>query len=362
MIISNAQIGMAAQRDYREELHVTEQLEFWRDQPVMLEPTRAEVILPPEPEVDLSQAGSLLAMYRISETLDLTGSMDSRTRLNKIIIESMYKAITGAELRVTSVGDLRAKQGSKVESLSVDTAPPSSAVAQAAAQLTVVRSAGPGLIYQRHERYQEQESMRFQAVGVVHTADGREIDFSVAMKMSREFVQESNLQIEAGSKKVDPLVINFDGLGAALSQTRFEFDLDSDGTAEQIASLRPGSGYLALDRNGDGSINNGSELFGPSSGRGFAELAAYDEDGNNFIDEGDSIYHQLRIWSMNEDGSTQLMALGDKNIGAIFLGHVTSSFQLKDEQNNSLGEVVNSGVYLTEDGKVGVVQEINLTV
>jgi hypothetical protein len=182
------------------------------------------------------------------------------------------------------------------------------------------------------------------------------------MNMNREFVQESNLHIEAGSKKIDPLVINFDGLGASLSQTRFEFDLDSDGTTEQIASLRPGSGYLALDHNGDGIINNGSELFGPSSGRGFAELAVYDEDGNNFIDEGDSIYQQLRIWMTNEDGSTQLAALGDKNIGAIFLGHVSSPFQLKDANNQSLGEVVNSGIYLTESGGVGVVQEINLTV
>jgi hypothetical protein len=60
--------------------------------------------------------------------------------------------------------------------------------------------------------------------------------------------------------------------------------------------------------------------------------------------------------------NSQLMGLGDKHIGAIFLGHVTSPFQLKDEQNRSLGEVVNSGVYLTEGGNVGVVQEINLTV
>jgi hypothetical protein len=64
----------------------------------------------------------------------------------------------------------------------------------------------------------------------------------------------------------------------------------------------------------------------------------------------------------NEDGSTQLAALGDKNIGAIFLGHVSSSFQLKDTNNQALGEVVNSGIYFKEDGGVGVVQEINLRV
>lgn len=356
MIISNAWIGMAAQQDYREEHSVSERLEFWSDQPASppIERTMAELVEPPVPDVDLSRAGSLLAMYKTHQTLDLDTSMDARSRLNLMIIESMYKSIMGAELKITTFGD-NGEKATRVKSLNVDTEPPTRLVESRV-------NAGPGLVYQRHERYQEQESMRFHAAGVIRTADGREIDFSVAMHMSREFIQESNLQLQAGSQKIDPLVINFDGLGAQLSQTRFEFDLDNNGTAEQIASLRSGSGYLALDRNGDGAINNGSELFGPSSGRGFAELAAYDEDGNNFIDEADSIYHQLRIWMTNEDGTSQLAALGDKNIGAIFLGHVTSPFQLKDAQNNSLGEVANSGIYLTEDGKAGVIQEINLTV
>lgn len=353
MIISNALIGMATQREYREEHSVTERLEFWTGQPApVVSPGVADQQPDPSVTVDLSRAGSVLAMHRQSQTLDLNAPLDPRSRLNKMILEAMFNAVTGNEMSLSTPTEL--KSDGKAQTLTVDTAPPAQAVA--------IRNTGPGLVYQRHERYQEQETMHFQAVGVVRTADGREIEFSVAMNMSREFVQESNLDIQAGSKKIDPLVINFDGQGAALSQTRFEFDLDNNGTTEQIASLRPGSGYLALDRNGDGSINNGSELFGPSSGRGFAELAVYDEDGNNFIDEADSIYKQLRIWTTNEDGSSQLAALGDKNIGAIFLGHVSSPFQLKDANNQSLGEVVNSGVYLKEDGGVGMVQEINLTV
>jgi hypothetical protein len=353
MIISNALIGMTTQRDYREEYSVTERLEFWTDQQEPVPVRVAEDQLqPPSVTVDLSRAGSVLALHRQSQTLDLSAPLDPRSRLNKMILEAMFNAVTGNEMNVSTPSEL--KSNAQGQTLAVDTAPPT--------QAAVTRSTGPGLVYQRQERYQEQETMRFQAVGVVRTADGREIEFSVAMNMSREFVQESNLELQAGSKKIDPLVINFDGRGTTLSQTRFEFDLDNNGTTEQIASLRPGSGYLALDRNGDGNINNGSELFGPSSGRGFAELAVYDEDGNNFIDEGDSIYKQLRIWTTNEDGSTQLAALGDKNVGAIFLGHVSSPFQLKDAHNQSLGEVVNSGIYLKEDGSVGVVQEINLTV
>ncbi|WP_198159248.1 hypothetical protein [Methylomonas lenta] len=142
-----------------------------------------------------------------------------------------------------------------------------------------------------------------------------------------------------------------------------QFDIDANGSLEKIATLKSNSGMLALDKNQDGKINHGSELFGPISGNGFAELANYDEDNNPFIDEADSIYKQLRIWQRHADGSQQLLALGEKNIDAIFLGHITSPFQLKAEENNrSLGEVASSGIYLNGNGQVGSVQQINFTV
>jgi hypothetical protein len=355
MIIANSTIQMTAQQDYREERSVRERLEVWGGDRPANSGTEPESLLElPSVKVDFSSTGSVLAMHRQQQTVDLSSPLDSRSRLNLMILEAMFKGITGREIQVFAPADLQGQGSNGVQSLTVDGVPPAQ---------TLARAAEPGLVYQRQERYVEQERMSFNAQGTVRTTDGRQIDFSVALNMSREFVQESNLEIRAGSAvKIDPLVINFDGLGAALTQTRFEFDLDSDGTAEQIASLRPGNGYLALDRNGDGIINNGSELFGPTTGRGFAELAVFDEDGNNFIDEGDSIYHQLRIWMINEDGSSQLAALGDKNIGAIFLGHVSSPFQLKSADNQSLGEIAHSSIYLTENGKVGVVQEINITV
>jgi hypothetical protein len=56
------------------------------------------------------------------------------------------------------------------------------------------------------------------------------------------------------------------------------------------------------DRNGDGAIDHGRELSGATTGDGFAELAAYDEDGNGWIDENDSIYQHLRIWSKDAQG------------------------------------------------------------
>lgn len=347
MIIANAQISMVAQHEYHEQHSLRETASLWMGPvEVAAEPVSKPIA---SVNVDLSKAGSLLARYQNAQTLDLNSDLDSRSRLNLMILEAIFEAISGRSLDVKEPKEVTGDEGPK--ELHVDTALPS----------RNIRTANGNDVYQRYERYEEHESMQFQAQGVVRTQDGREISFNVDLSMSRDFVQESNLEMKR-VQMIDPLVINFDGLGAQLGQTKFSFDLDSNGTEEQLAMLKTGSGFLALDRNRDNIINNGSELFGPSTGRGFSELAKYDEDGNQFIDEADSIYNKLRIWMMNEDGSSQLMALGDKNIGAIFLGHVSSPFQLKDADNNSLGAIANSGIYLKETGGVGVVQELDLSV
>ncbi len=209
----------------------------------------------------------------------------------------------------------------------------------------------------------EEEHTAFSAQGIVKTADGREINIELQLNMSRRFMEEQSIQIRTGEQRLkDPLVLNFSGNAAQLSESTFTFDLDSDGREDQVAVLGPNSGFLALDKNGDGTINDGSELFGTQSGNGFADLARYDQDGNQWIDEGDDIYSQLRIWSRDSDGNEQLFALGQKGVGAIYLGNVATQFDLKDSSNALQGQVVSSGLFLKEDGGVGTAQQIDLVV
>lgn len=146
-----------------------------------------------------------------------------------------------------------------------------------------------------------------------------------------------------------------------MQDTRFEFDLDADGQKEQIALLSPGNAYLALDKNEDGQINDGSELFGPTAGQGFYELAKYDEDKNQFIDEADSIYDHLRLWFRDANGQERLIGLGDKNVGAIYLGHLNTPFELQQNQH-TLGDLASTGIYLNENGTTGFIQQIDLRV
>lgn len=362
MIINQAQISMNAHHEYHE---IRESSDQW-----VLAPAPSISRPPPESDasvsnlsdrVDISAAGSLLAMQRERQALDLDAPMDERSRLNLMILQAVFEAMTGRPLTV-NVPDRpqeipSAKVNSQISALTVKTPPPR-------AQRNLTPGNSSVTVYQRQERVEEQEILRFNSTGVIKTRDGNEIRFAVTLGMHREFLQESRLAViqPGAANKIDPLVINFDGKGVGLSQTRFAFDLDSDGVVEQIANLRAGNGFLALDKNNDGVINSGTELFGPDTGRGFIELAAYDEDGNQFIDEADSIYQKLRVWIVNDDGSSQLVALGDKHLGAMYIGHMTTPFQLTDNHNNTLGEVTHSGIYVTDTGGVGLIQEVDYRV
>jgi len=222
---------------------------------------------------------------------------------------------------------------------------------------------GWGMEYDYHEEYHEVEQVNFSASGAVVTADGKEISFSLDLSMSREFHESSSIQIRAGDARlVDPLIINYDGPAADLTDAKFSFDLDNDGQEEDISFVGPGSGFLVFDRNDDGSINDGSEMFGPQTGHGFSELSRYDVDGNGWLDEVDPMYDKMGIWSRSFEGNDQIFSLAEKNIGALFLGSVSSPFTLGNQVGDINGEIKESSVFLRENGSIGTIQEIDLAV
>lgn len=211
--------------------------------------------------------------------------------------------------------------------------------------------------------FTDREVTCFSTTGSVQTADGRCIDFHLNLEMSREFTQATATQFNRKTFCVDPLVINLGDSPASFSDQTFFFDLNSDGREEELAQLSAGSGFLALDKNGDGRINDGSELFGTQSGDGFKDLAAYDRDGNGWIDENDSVFKDLKIWTKDADGSHRLIAIGEAGIGAIYLGNASTQFSLNDsETNRTQGIIRSTGIFLKEDGGVGTVQHVDYVV
>jgi hypothetical protein len=223
--------------------------------------------------------------------------------------------------------------------------------------------AGWGLEYDYKKVEGESERTSFSSSGLIKTADGKEIVVDVSLEMSRERIDITELSVRAGdAKKVDPLVVNFNGTAAALTESKIGFDLNADGKQESISFLRSGSGFLVLDKNGDGAINDGGELFGPTTGNGFAELAAYDEDRNGWIDESDGAYGNLGVWTRTADGTDVLSGLKESNVGAIYLKSAFTPFDLKNSDNETDGEVRSTGVYLQESGQAGTVQHVDLNV
>ncbi len=315
--------------------------------------------------VHFSQAA--LASQPIKQVAPEDAELSPEDEPKLALLISMIEALTGKKIKLISPkklsDEMQATQAQTQETSAalqkVQSQQPASGQPAAAPQ-----RAGYGVEYDYYERHYEAEKTTFAAEGVIQTQDGKTIQFSVDLSMSREFQREQSVSVRAGDaliKVKDPLVLNFNGNAAELTTTHYSFDIDSDGRQDQIAFVSPDSGFLALDRNKDGVINDGSELFGPATGQGFAELAAYDEDGNQWIDENDSIYQNLRIWSKDAGGRDQLVGLGERGVGAIYLGHITTPFDLKDSANNLQGQIRDTSVFLSENGAPGTVQQIDLT-
>ena len=209
----------------------------------------------------------------------------------------------------------------------------------------------------------ESETTCFATTGTAVTADGRSLNFNISVEMSRSFVEMAEDKIDFGQPRLcDPLVINLNTNVASVSDQKFFFDIDADGEKEEISMLGKDSGYLALDTNADGIINDGSELFGTQSGNGFKDLLAHDADGNGWIDEADSIFEKLKIWTMDENGNSTLIDLKEAGVGAIYLGYENTEYSLKNEAHETNAVIQKTGLFLYENGLSGTMQQLDLAV
>ncbi|MBR1816436.1 MAG: hypothetical protein IJ763_07020 [Lachnospiraceae bacterium] len=216
---------------------------------------------------------------------------------------------------------------------------------------------------QRVVSYEEHETTNFSAYGQARTEDGRTIDFNVDLVMSRSYMEYMEYNIPMlENALLDPLVVNVSSATADISDQTFMFDLDGDETEEEINMLGKGSGFLALDLNEDGIINDGNELFGTKTGDAFGDLRKYDSDGNGWIDENDEIFSKLKVWCKDANGNDILMDLKEANIGAIFLGEQSTEYTMNGSDGGRNGIIRSTGFFLRENGSVGTVQHVDMGV
>ena len=133
---------------------------------------------------------------------------------------------------------------------------------------------------------------------------------------------------------ITPIVIDLDGNGIrtlARSDDSSGFDLFGNGNLVKSGWISGSDGFLAVDRNGNGRIDDISELFGGNAkGAGFAQLASFDSNGDGVLNDLDEAFGQLMIWrDINGNRSTdggELMTLAQAGVASLTLAYTELPF------------------------------------
>ncbi len=182
------------------------------------------------------------------------------------------------------------------------------------------------------------------------------IDEAASLKAFASLYEKSLSWVDGA----DPLVLDLDGDGietVSLGDSNVYFDHDGDFFAEKTGWLSGDDGFLALDKDGNGRIDDISELFGGVGLSGFGVLGVYDEaanggNGDGVIDAGDLIWSELRVWQdVDQDGesaASELSTLEDLGIVSISLN--SSALDIVTPQGTTL---VGTSTFARADGSTG---------
>jgi len=162
--------------------------------------------------------------------------------------------------------------------------------------------------------------------------------------------------------RISPLSFDLDGDGietTALYDTSVFFDIDGDGFAEKVGWIGPDDGQLAIDTNGDGIINDITELFGDDIMPAYDKLALYDSNGDGVINDQDDDYANLLVWrDINQDGysdANELFALTDPSIQIKEISLAEQPLDLYDNENYISG----SSSFTRYDNTTGTMYDVH---
>ncbi|MDP2698881.1 hypothetical protein [Thalassospira sp.] len=175
---------------------------------------------------------------------------------------------------------------------------------------------------------------------------------SISITDFQAHIEQVRLEI-LGITQQDPLILDLDGNGIDVTSLDdgIVFDIDGNGTQDRTAWVAGNDALLALDRNNNGIIDDGTELFGDQNGAvdGFAELAKYDENRDDRIDRNDSVFSSLIL--LFADGSQK--NLQEHGIESINLAVITPL-----DRELVGGLLVASADFQRDDGSIGTVGEV----
>ncbi len=189
--------------------------------------------------------------------------------------------------------------------------------------------------------------------------------FEIAMKFRKQVDSNKRIGIsleELGIREADPLVLDIAGDGIDLTRAGegAVFDIDADGKPDQTAWVRGDDALLVLDRNENGKIDDGSELFGDQNGaaHGFVELAKHDNNKDGRINRLDPVFKALKLYQdINRNGKVEnqeLFSLQQLGIKALNLNF----FQTNQKINGN--SLILSGSFERENGTSGQLADVLL--
>jgi len=169
------------------------------------------------------------------------------------------------------------------------------------------------------------------------------------------------------SVTTSPIALDLNGDGIATTNVKdgAYFDHDGNGFAEQTGWVNSDDGLLVMDRNGDGVINDGKELFGnqtilnngTKASNGFQALSELDENKDGKIDANDSAFSQLKIWQdIDGDGyssADELFTLDELGIQSINTGYTDTN--ITDANGNTIKQ---TGSFTKSDGSTGDASDV----
>jgi len=210
---------------------------------------------------------------------------------------------------------------------------------------------GEGDIESTIQDFLDQINKAFRSAGIDMSATGMQLEF--------EFEYSESAQVTEQVQSSDPLTLDLNGDGVSLSHYSqgASFDITGTGRVVTTAFVTGGDAFLAMDRNGNGAIDSGRELFGDQRGaaNGFEELARVDSNRDGLINSQDASYGQLRLFRDNGNGRTEqgeLMSLLQAGIAEINLRYANVS--LNAAGDNKLAQV---GQFRRTDGTTGQVAD-----
>lgn len=190
-------------------------------------------------------------------------------------------------------------------------------------------------------------------------------------KTTEGLVQGTKDQFGKAEITRSPLILDLDGDGVETKSVLdgTHFDNDGNGFAEATGWVGKDDGLLVWDRNGNGKIDDGSELFGNNSSledgstaaNGFVALAELDTNQDGKVDAGDAAFTQLRVWKDGDSnaivGSGELLMLGEAGVQS--LGLTDTQQSVTDAQGN---QHLQAGQYVTSEGIVRSMDDVWFTV